>query len=69
MWRNGGSPTPNSLADYTTWKANFGKTAGSGSGLGGASAVPEPASVALLLIGILLDVRDWQLSAIAQVVA
>jgi hypothetical protein len=50
VWKNGGSPTPNSPGDYTTWKANFGKTAGSGSSLGTAAAVPEPASVMLLLL-------------------
>jgi hypothetical protein len=43
-----GSVTPE---DYTEWRARFGNTAGAGSGLG-ASAVPEPASAVLLLIGV-----------------
>ncbi len=51
-WRNGGSPNPNSPADYNTWRANFGNHNGSGSGLGGSAAVPEPASLALLAFGL-----------------
>ena len=37
-------------ADYSYWRTRFGNTSGSGSSLGG-SAVPEPASVVLLLMG------------------
>jgi hypothetical protein len=37
-------------AQYNNWRANFGKPPGAGSSLGGA-AVPEPASIGLLLIG------------------
>ena len=29
-WRLGSSPTPNSVADYNTWRSNFGATAGGG---------------------------------------
>ena len=41
MWRKG-LGTQFQLSDYNVWRANFGKTAGSGSGLAAAS-VPEPA--------------------------
>ncbi len=60
LWRNGG-PLANevadqgsvSAADYTEWRARFGNTSGSGASLGG-GAVPEPASVLLLLmVGLL----------------
>jgi hypothetical protein len=37
---------------YNDWRANFGRTAGSGSALDGAAAVPEPASVALVLLAL-----------------
>jgi hypothetical protein len=47
IWRNGGSPNPNSPADFTTWKANFGASAGSGAGLSSA-AVPEPSLLLLI---------------------
>jgi hypothetical protein len=65
LWRNGG-PLQNeiadvgtvSAADYTAWRAAFGNTSGSGSGLGSA-AVPEPTTVMLLLpaLGVLLGAR------------
>lgn len=46
----------NGAQGYTDWVANFGKgvpsSPGSGSSLGGGAAVPEPACVALLLVGI-----------------
>ncbi len=56
LWRNGGplqnDPTPGvQAADYTYWRSRFGATSGSGSGVGSA-AVPEPASVVLLLMGL-----------------
>ena len=41
--------------DYTDWRARFGNTgagSGAGSGLGGSAAVPEPASIALVLLGL-----------------
>ena len=37
---------------YDTWKANFGKVTGSGSGLGGSAAVPEPTAAALGLLAL-----------------
>jgi hypothetical protein len=53
LWRNGGplanevdAPGTVNAADYTEWKARFGNTSGSGSGLG-TGAVPEPASALL----------------------
>lgn len=57
LWRNGG-PLQNEVntvgtvdaSDYTAWRARFGNTSGSGSGLGSA-AVPEPASLCLMLVG------------------
>ncbi len=41
-------------ADYTVWKSNFGMTlgAGSASGASGVQAVPEPASLMLLAVGM-----------------
>jgi hypothetical protein len=44
----------NQAARFTLWRANFGNPpgAGSGGGLSGAGAVPEPSSVALLLIAL-----------------
>lgn len=50
VWRDGGSPD-DTQAGYDLWQANFGNS-GSGSG----SAVPEPASLGLLLaaVGMLL---------------
>lgn len=46
--------------DYGVWKANFGHTAGSGSGATANAAVPEPATLVLLIlaaIGTRLRVR------------
>jgi hypothetical protein len=37
---------------YNDWRANFGRMAGSGSALGAAGAVPEPAAAALMVIGL-----------------
>ncbi len=50
LWRDnpvnfGGDP-----AGYNTWRANFG--AGAGSGLGSSAAVPEPASLVLLVFSL-----------------
>jgi hypothetical protein len=57
LWRNGGplqnDPTPGvQAADYDFWRSRFAATSGSGSGLGGGSAVPEPTSGVLLLMGL-----------------
>ncbi len=32
-WRSGSSPNPNSLADYNTWRTNFGASGGTGTGV------------------------------------
>lgn len=49
QWRNGDSPD-DTQAGYDLWKANFGKPGG-GAGAN-TGAVPEPAAVGLLLIGL-----------------
>jgi hypothetical protein len=41
-----------SIDDYNSWKANFGATPGSGSGLLESGAVPEPTSLMLLLLAM-----------------
>jgi hypothetical protein len=55
LWRNGGplqnDSTPGiDQSDYTVWRTNFGRTAGTGSAQG-AGGVPEPAAAVLMLIG------------------
>lgn len=57
LWRNGGNlqnegvtPGSNTAEDYTYWRSRFGATAGSG--VGAATAVPEPAAMMLVLAGI-----------------
>ena len=59
VWKNGGSPTPNSPADYATWRANFGKSAGSGAGGLSNSLVPEPTSTMLVLMGIVVGLLAY----------
>ena len=58
LWRNGGplqnevhNPGTVSQEDYTEWRARFGNTSGSGTGISG-TQVPEPASAALVLVAI-----------------
>jgi hypothetical protein len=54
VWRDGRSPHSNQ-AGYNLWKANFGKTAGSGASL---ANVPEPSTLLLSLAGFsLLGIR------------
>jgi fibronectin-binding autotransporter adhesin len=48
---DGGLGTPIGPGHYDLWRANFGNPPGAGSGLGGA-AVPEPSTIALVLIGL-----------------
>ncbi len=57
LWRNGGplqnDPTPGvQPADYDVWRAHFGQTAGSGSGVEFSAAVPEPSIIAMALLAI-----------------
>jgi hypothetical protein len=57
LWRNGG-PLQNEVAtigtvtadDYSAWRARFGNTAGSGSGMLTAAPVPEPATMTSSLL-------------------
>ena len=68
LWRNGGplqnevdNPGTVNAADYTAWRARFGNTSGSGSGLGGAAGVPEPATLGLgLCVGMMLLARRFR---------
>ena len=62
VWRKGVQPLPNEVAgvtpgsttpeDYDAWRARFGNTSGSGAGngLAGNQAVPEPATLVLLML-------------------
>jgi T5SS/PEP-CTERM-associated repeat protein/autotransporter-associated beta strand protein len=63
VWRKGLGTTftPN---DYNVWRANFGQTAGSGSGA--TASVPEPSSVALLLVGMLAVFSFHRATSAAQ---
>jgi len=64
VWRNNQgttNPLPNDPtggtvgnSQYNTWRVNFGQTAGSGSGAGVSSAVPEPTSLAILTTAMLV---------------
>jgi autotransporter-associated beta strand protein len=62
LWRNGGplqneGATPGNVTveDYDFWRSRFGATSGTGSGITAAvQAVPEPAALALLLLGVAL---------------
>jgi hypothetical protein len=59
VWRESGG----SATQYNSWRANYGRTAGSGASLLEATAVPEPVTIVLLLISILSalahDGRWW----------
>jgi hypothetical protein len=57
LWRKGGplqnevdTPGTVNAADYTEWRARFGNPPGSGSVLGGGTAVPEPTSIGLVML-------------------
>ena len=61
LWRKGGplkneADTPGTVnaADYTAWRARFGNPSGAGSGSGLSAAVPEPSTIALAFLGMLL---------------
>ena len=70
LWRNhsgtafqlqnevaGTTPGQVTVEDYNAWRARFGNTSGSGSAAGESAAVPEPASVFLLILGLALAGR------------
>jgi hypothetical protein len=62
-WRDNPGAFGGNPAGYNTWRANFGKSAGAASGLGGGAQVaPEPGTLALLL----LLTTPWLLSRIAR---
>ena len=52
VWRDG-LGTTYVAADYDVWKAHFGETAGFSAILLSAMAIPEPASLAILAVGVL----------------
>jgi hypothetical protein len=52
VWRKG-LGTSYTQNDYSVWRTHFGQTAGSVSGAGANAAVPEPATVVLLIAGLL----------------
>ena len=52
VFRDGGSPNPNSLADFDLFVSNFGSSTDSGLALA-AAVVPEPSSLGLLLLGLI----------------
>ena len=39
--------------DYTRWKTHFGQTGGSGASVNANAAVPEPAALGLVIVGML----------------
>jgi len=52
IWRKG-LGTTYTQADYDLWRSHFGETAGSGSGASASDAVPEPATLVMLIVGLL----------------
>ena len=50
VWRKG-LGTTYTPADYDVWRTHYGETPNAGPGAGAGGAIPEPTSVALLLIG------------------
>jgi hypothetical protein len=46
-------------ADYDVWRAHFGQTAGSGAGVGANAAVPEPATLAMLILAA-ANIPTWR---------
>jgi autotransporter-associated beta strand protein len=59
VWR-AGLGTIYTQADFDTWRAHFGQTVVSGSGLAEREAVPEPSWVALLSSGLLVMVLRYR---------
>lgn len=57
LWQRGGSPNPLSQSDLNAWQTNYGMVAP----LSATSAiVPEPTSLALLMLGGLLALRSFR---------
>ncbi len=52
VWRKG-LGTNYSQTDYDVWRSHFGQSAGSGSGVSANVSVPEPATLVMLLTGVL----------------
>jgi hypothetical protein len=52
VWRDG-LGTTYTQHDYDVWRANFGRTAGSGAGTVANTAVPEPMTLVIVIIGAL----------------
>ena len=48
VWRK----TDGTSTGYSTWRTHFGQTFGSGSGVSANAAVPEPATLTLLMVAI-----------------
>jgi hypothetical protein len=48
VWRK----TSGTAEGYNTWRTNFGRSSVAGSALGGVAAVPEPAGLMLILLGL-----------------
>jgi hypothetical protein len=57
VWRKG-LGTIYTQSDYNDWRAHFGQSAGSGAGASVNTAVPEPTTLVLLLMGILAFTVD-----------
>lgn len=49
---NDNTPGMVTQEDYTVWRANFGRTGGSGANLGNSAAVPEPNAAMLMLLAV-----------------
>jgi hypothetical protein len=51
VWRKG-LGTTYTLEHYKIWRAHFGQAGGSGSGASADGAVPEPATIVMLIVGV-----------------
>lgn len=51
LWRDNPAGFGGSPAGYDAWRTNYGNPPGSGAGLGAGSAIPEPLSGLLMLLG------------------
>ncbi|MDZ4659801.1 MAG: PEP-CTERM sorting domain-containing protein [Bythopirellula sp.] len=53
IWQRGESPTPFNAVDLADWQANY----GTGGLVAASTAVPEPGTIALLMVGLLVSFR------------